>query len=152
MDITLLDRLLAVADLFQRDRDRAYDGTALSPARMHVLWVVHHEGPVTQQTLALRLAVTPRNISGLVDALESAGYLLRRAHPTDRRAHLVSLTDRGVALMRTTEDEHKELSSNLLDAVDPADRDSLQRGLEAVTARLRELMAEHAPTAEVRAS
>ncbi len=88
----LLDRLLEVGELFQRDMARAFDGTALSSARMRVLWVIHHTGPLTQQSLATHLEVTPRNISGLVDALEATGFVARGPHPTDRRATLVTLT------------------------------------------------------------
>ena len=137
----LLDRLLEVGELFQRDMARAFDGTALSSARLRVLWVIHHTGPLTQQSLATHLEVTPRNISGLVDALEATGFVLRGAHPTDRRATLVTLTAAGAQLMSRTVREHSDLSATLLDAVHPDDRASLERGLDAVLARLRGLVA-----------
>lgn len=141
METTLLDRLLLVNELFQRDLERAYAGTSLSASRMHVLWVLQHEGPVTQQTLAERLGITPRGISGVVDALEEAAYVRRAAHPTDRRAHLVELAPQGSSLMERTVREHAELGATLLEAVAPADRAALQRGLDAVSARFAELLA-----------
>lgn len=137
----LLDRLLLIADLFERDMARAFAGTSLSSARMAVLWTVHHSGPVSQQTVAEALHVSPRNVSALVDALESAGYARRAAHPSDRRAFLVELTETGTALMETTAREHEELSATLLGAVDVADRPALERGLGAISDRLAELMA-----------
>lgn len=139
---TVLDRLLEIADLFQRDMAREYDGTPLSSARMRVLWVVHHTGSMTQQALAAALEVTPRNVSALVDALEEAGYLGRSAHPSDRRAVLVDLSDRGLALMRKTTREHEELTTTLLDAVPAADRPALERGIDAIAGRLRDMVAE----------
>ena len=145
MTPTLLDRLLLISELFQRDLERAFTGTSLSTARMHVLWVLQHEGPVTQQTLAERLEVTPRNISGLVDALEETGYVRRGPHPTDRRAHLVALTSEGVTLMERTSHEHAELSATLFEAVEPRDREALERGLDAVAARFAELLAAAMP-------
>ena len=141
-DRLLLDRLLLIADLFQRDMARTFAGTELSGARMAVLWVVHHSGPVTQQTLAAALDVTPRNISALVDAMEAAGYVHRAPHPSDRRAHLVELTDAGAELMAETTREHAELSGRLLDAVDPEDRHALERGLDAIATRLAQLIAD----------
>ncbi|MEN3610618.1 MarR family transcriptional regulator [Plantactinospora sp. ZYX-F-223] len=42
--------------------------------------------------LSQALKCTPRNVTGLVDALEAAGFVARSAHPTDRRATVVSLT------------------------------------------------------------
>ncbi len=140
----LLDRLLLVSHLFQQDMAREYAGTPLSEARMAVLWTVHHAGPVTQQTIAETLDLTPRTISSHVDALEASGHLLRTAHPNDRRAHLVALTPDGAALMRETVERHAELNAQLRAAVAPADRDALDRGLEAVTARLIELIAAEA--------
>lgn len=138
----LLDRLLLVAHLFQRDMAREYAGTALSEARMAVLWTVHHAGPLTQQAIAGALDLTARTVSAHVDALEASGHLRRAAHPGDRRAHLVELTASGASLMQRTVDEHGELSATLRDAVAPADREALERGLDAVAARLRELIAD----------
>ena len=144
----LLDRLLEVGELFQRDMARAFDGTTLSSARMRVLWVIRHTGPLTQQSLATHLEVTPRNISGLVDALEATGFVVRGSHPTDRRATLVTLTGTGAQLMARTVREHTDLSATLLDAVQPEDRAALERGLDALLARLRGLVAEAETAAE----
>lgn len=150
MDVTILDRLLLIGALFDRDMARAFAGTDLSAARMRVLWVIHHGGPMTQQALAAALDVTPRNVSGLVDALEDAGYLERSPHPSDRRAILVTLSVAGAELMHRTAREHAELSETLLDAVDPADRAATERGIEAIADRLAVLAAhaeiEHAPS------
>ena len=65
MEPLFVDRLLLIADLFQRDMARAFDGTGLTTARVHLLWVLQHAGPSTQQTLAQLCDVTPRNITGL---------------------------------------------------------------------------------------
>lgn len=138
----LLDRLLLVSHLFQRDMARAFAGTDLSEARMAVLWTVHHSGPVTQQAIASALDLTARTVSAHVDSLEVSGHVRRVIHPTDRRAHLVELTPQGAELMQRTAEEHAELSRTLRDAVAPRDRDALERGLDAVAARLRELIAE----------
>ena len=90
-EITVLDRLLEVSELFQKDMARAFDGTPLTTARVRVLWDLVAAGPSTQHALAERLEVSPRNITGLVDALEAGGYVTRSPHPTDRRAIIVSL-------------------------------------------------------------
>ena len=137
----VLDRLLEISELFQRDLAREFAGTSLSAARTRVLWDLAHEGPSTQQALARRLEVSPRNITGLVDALEAAGYVARAPHPTDRRAVLVSLTPSAAQLMREMQRDHEELSQTLLDAVAPSDREAFVRGAEAIAARLGELVA-----------
>lgn len=150
MRVTMLDRLLLIGALFDHDMARAFAGTPLSAARMRVLWVVHHTGPLTQQALAAALEVSPRNVTSLVDALEDAGYLRREPHPRDRRALLVSLTAVGIELMETTTREHTELSATLLDAVRPEDRAAVERGVEAIADRLAELVVEADTNADAR--
>ena len=140
-ETTVLDRLLEIGELFQKDMARAFEGTALTSARTRVLWELQHTGPSTQHVLAERLAVSPRNITGLVDALEAGGYVARSAHPRDRRATIVSLTASAQRMMREMQREHAELTDDLLGAVEPADRAALERGVDAIAARLRELVA-----------
>ncbi|MGW8482842.1 MarR family winged helix-turn-helix transcriptional regulator [Microbacterium sp. NPDC055903] len=140
MSPLLIDRLLQIADLFQKDMSRAFVGTGLTTARVHLLWVLHHAGPLTQQALARECAVTPRNITGLVDALERSGHVRRMPHPTDRRAVLVELTDTAAAEMARMQQEHAELDAALRSAIAPEDRDAVDRGLAAVVERLHSLV------------
>ena len=137
----LLDRLLEISELFQKDMARAFDGTPLTPARVRLLWVLQLGGPSTQHALAASLAVSPRNITSLVDALEERGYVTRSPHPRDRRAIIVSLSESARSMMRRMQREHAELTDELLGAVDPADRAALERGIDAIATRLRELVA-----------
>ncbi|WP_255368731.1 MarR family winged helix-turn-helix transcriptional regulator [Agromyces sp. CF514] len=148
---TVLDRLLEIGELFQHDMATAFDGTGLTPARVRVLWVVQHSGPMTQQALASALEVSARNITGLVDALEQGGHVARSAHPTDRRATLVSLTPAGARRMAQMQRDHAELTADLLGAVDPADRAALERGVDAIAERLRALIAADAAQRAARA-
>ena len=91
----VFDRLLEIALLIQDDLANFFTGTGLTPSRTHLLWELHRLGPCTQQALATALNVTPRNVTGLVDALEAGGFVDRRLHPNDRRATLVTLTELG---------------------------------------------------------
>ena len=140
-EITILDRLLEVSEMFQRDMANAFAGTPLTPSRVRVLWELAAHGPSSQHALATRLEVSPRNITGLVDALEAGGYVARSPHPTDRRSIIVSLGASAHELMSTMQQEHAELSADLLGAVAPADREALVRGIDAIADRLRELLA-----------
>lgn len=144
METLLLDRLLQIGELFQRDMARAFDGTGLTTARVHLLWVLQHAGPSTQRDLARLCDVTPRNITGLVDGLEESGHVRRTPHPTDRRAVLVELTASAAETMAEMQREHAELNETLLAAVAPKDRAALQRGVAAIASHLENLVAEAA--------
>lgn len=142
MDLLLLDRLLQIGDLFQRDMARAFEGTGLTTARVHLLWTLQHAGPSTQRELARLCEVTPRNITGLVDALEASGHVRRTPHPSDRRAVIVELTASAAATMKQMEKDHSDLNATLLEAVAPEDRDTVERGITAIADRLGTLVAQ----------
>jgi DNA-binding MarR family transcriptional regulator len=94
-----MDRLFELAVVLGDLMNRRLADDGLTPARAEVIWLLHRGGPCTQRELSQALKCTPRNVTGLVDALEGAGFVARSAHPTDRRATVVSLTERGTRLV-----------------------------------------------------
>lgn len=64
----------------------------LTGAQFDVLSHLASEPGLNQQMLAGRLLVTKGNVCGLIDRLETAGYVERRADPEDRRTHRLYLT------------------------------------------------------------
>ncbi|WP_369137522.1 MarR family winged helix-turn-helix transcriptional regulator [Modestobacter versicolor] len=145
-DVHVFDRLLEIALLVQQDMGRELEPAGLTPARTHLLWEVHHRGPCSQRALATALDVSPRNVTGLVDALEERGFVRREQHPTDRRVTLVTLTELGARTTAEMATSHRRIAAHLV-AGFPADR--LERfctDLDTVTDRLHELMDVAAPS------
>ena len=140
MEPRVLDQLLAATALLQDDLSRFFEGTPLTTARTHLLWELRGLGPSTQQALATALRVSARNITGLVDALEASGYVARGAHPTDRRATLVSLTKLGERTMVRMERDHRMLSRSLVANLNAAEVSELERSLDVVIGRLQALI------------
>lgn len=71
----------------------------LRPA--HTAVFQHIEAKGSRLTdLAERAQITKQSMSYLVDYLEERGYVERRADPSDRRASLICLTDRGWSQIR----------------------------------------------------
>ena len=137
--VHVFDRLLQIALLIQEDLARSFADSELTVARTRLLWELHHLGPSTQQALATALKVTPRNVTGLVDALEAANFLIRRPHPSDRRATLVTLTDRGRQAMTEMEQQRSQIAAELVADLDPARLEAFAHGLDSVAARLQAL-------------
>jgi DNA-binding MarR family transcriptional regulator len=114
-----LDR--AVEQLFElavRLGDAMERGLAergLTMARAELLWRLQRRGPATQRALSEDLRCTPRNVTGLVDALEAAGLVERRAHPTDRRATLVTLTYAGAQMAAPMDVGYRAMGRELFD-------------------------------------
>ena len=138
-DLHVFDRLLQIALLIQEDLARSFADSELTVARTHLLWELHRLGPSTQQTLATALKVSPRNVTGLVDALEAGGFVARRAHPSDRRATLVTLTDRGRTVMTEMEQQRSQIAAELVADLDPAELKTFRQGLDKVAGRLQAL-------------
>jgi DNA-binding MarR family transcriptional regulator len=139
--VVIFDRLLQIALLIQDDLARYFADTALTPARTHLLWELNRLGPSTQQTLATTLKVSPRNITGLVDALEAAGFVIRRSHPRDRRAILVTLTEQGSQTIAEMAQERAQIASALIASLSSDQVEQLRQGLDTVAARLEALAA-----------
>jgi DNA-binding MarR family transcriptional regulator len=115
-----LARLFELAVVLGEFMERGLVDRGLTRARASVIWQLYHRGPVTQRELSEGLDVTPRNITGLVDALERDGFVARTPHPSDRRATLVTLTKRGESTAAALTVEY-EAGADLLFAEVPAD-------------------------------
>lgn len=109
----------------------------LTPARAEVLWVLHGTGPRTQRELSQILKCTPRNVTGLVDALQGAGFVERSAHPTDRRAIMVQLSEQGRALIADWSADRTHGTTQVLGDIPAADLATFSAVLDRVLARLR---------------
>ena len=133
-----LGQVLELAVLMNDDMTQALARDGLTVARAHLLWELHHRGPSTQRVLAEALDVSPRNITGLVDALVETGFLTRQPHPTDRRATLVSFTEHGARTAKEMDVGREQLAELLFAQMSDKAFDGLAEGLDAVLARLRE--------------
>jgi len=134
--LSTVDRVLELVDLFNRDMQLSFERDGLTQARAHLLWALRG-GPLTQRALADALAVTPRNVTGLVDGLVAAGHVVREPHPSDRRAVLVTPTPAGAALLDTMVAGYGELEEVLLGAFSARQVRDLHRALGVMNERLR---------------
>ncbi|HEV2458502.1 MAG TPA: MarR family transcriptional regulator [Ktedonobacterales bacterium] len=134
--VVAFDRVFELAarlgDLMERD----LSARGLSTARAEVLFVLHLQGPMVQRQLSQALRCTPRYVTDLIDALEAQGWVARSPHPTDRRATLVTLTERGTAAAARMHAERQEGASALFGDVPPDDLETFVAVLDQVLDRL----------------
>ena len=67
----------------------------LSMPQLKALMVLHHRGIVRVGEVAHLLGMSPNSTTALLDRLEDAELARRQPDPSDRRAVLVGLTERG---------------------------------------------------------
>jgi DNA-binding MarR family transcriptional regulator len=76
-----------------------------------------------------------------VDALADTGFVTREPHPSDRRATLVTFTERGRATARELTDGHRRLARQLFAGLPDDVFDDFDAGLLHVIARFRGVLA-----------
>ncbi|GAA1693953.1 hypothetical protein GCM10009765_49020 [Fodinicola feengrottensis] len=136
-----LGRVMELSFLMAADMDAGQAKLGLTRARATIMWQLHHSGPTTQRALSDALKVTPRNITGLVDALEGGNFVVRTPHPTDRRAILVKLTDHGAQTAASMETGWHEFAGQLFGHLSGAELEAFLGTLDGVLERLRTVVA-----------
>jgi DNA-binding MarR family transcriptional regulator len=132
-----MDQLFEVAVVLGEAMARGLGAHGLTTARAELIWRLHEAGPMTQRQLSQVLQCTPRNVTGLVDALEAAGFVERGPHPTDRRATLVSLTQQGTATATAWYAERQQGTAALFGDIPRHHLEQFVATLEQVLVRFR---------------
>lgn len=104
-------------------------------------WARDHEN-VTQQELETALMVDANAVVLLLNDLESAGYLVRRRDPADRRRHLVEVTRSGRAALDRALKARAGLEEEILGGFSREEREKLMQLLARVNERLLSATAE----------
>jgi DNA-binding MarR family transcriptional regulator len=92
----LTKTVLATADAFMRESARLFRPFGLTGAQYNVLNILSDTADgISQRQLGDLLVVDRSNVTGLLDRLETAGWVRRDDHPEDRRVYRVSLTPAG---------------------------------------------------------
>jgi DNA-binding MarR family transcriptional regulator len=116
-----LGRLFGLAPRLTELMDLGAQQYGFGYARGRVLWALRASGPVLMRAVSDTLGVTPRTLTGLIDALESDGWVVRKPHPTDRRATLLELTPAAERSCARIEEAFQAFAHLLFDGVAPAD-------------------------------
>lgn len=90
----LVDQAARFSMAFARWTDSACSN-GLSYQQMRLLDTLRCKGPAIMREIGRELGVSPRNMTAMVDALEQTHLVVRRPHPSDRRATLIELTPDG---------------------------------------------------------
>jgi DNA-binding MarR family transcriptional regulator len=136
-----------VARLLRKRFDQKARHLGLTRAQWQVLaHVARHEG-LHQGALAEILELEPITLVRLVDRLEAAGMVERRAHATDRRLKLLHLTDRARPMLEEMRRLGAATREEALAGLPQAERDRLTAALLAMRANLTRVAGDPEPRA-----
>lgn len=88
-------KLMRATDSVNRRLNKHLAKADLTASQFGVLEAVHHLGPLNQKTLGEKLLKSGGNITLVIDNLEKCGLVERHQNPSDRRAMLIHLTEKG---------------------------------------------------------
>ena len=122
---------LSVMRLARRMRSERAD-TSLTLTQLAALATLERHGPLTPRELAQAERVQPPSMTRIAASLEAAGLATRTDHPTDGRQVLLAASPAGVGLLREDRRRREAWLARRLRALDPADRELLERAAEVL--------------------
>jgi DNA-binding MarR family transcriptional regulator len=97
--------------------DRALKPLGITRSQWWVLAFLSRRDGMTQTALAADLDLTKVAIGGLLDRMESAGFIERRADPSDGRARRVHLTRAGARMVSVIRESVETIELEILDRI-----------------------------------
>lgn len=109
------------------------------------LGVFQHPGPDGQRpgVLAMRTRASKQAMNHLLHQLEAGGYIVREAHPDDRRTRVVRLTERGWAAQEVIEQTMTRLEMSWYRALGADVYGGLSHALERLQEVLDRQLSQH---------
>ena len=119
----LLSKMGTIAQKRFSSRLEALD---LTPRMWGTLNVLEAAAPITQHGLCKYIGMDPSSMVATIEDLEKKGLVERRAHPSDRRAYALHVTDAGRETLSRGRDVVQEVQDELLAPLDDAEREQLR--------------------------
>ncbi len=136
MDETIGTMVGQVSRLFRRSFDERARQIGVTRPQWQVLVIVSRNPGMNQGGVAEILEVEPITVGRMIDRMQDAQLIERRADPADRRAWRLHLTDKGQSLMEQLRPLGVETLESALEGIGPDERIVLREGLEQMLANL----------------
>ena len=136
MDENIGTLLAQVSRLLRRSFDERARGIGVTRPQWQVLSLLKIHAGSNQGALAEILEVEPITLGRMIDRLQDAELVERRADPTDRRAWRIFLTGKGEGLLDQLRPLGRETLGSALEGVSQADRDQFMATLGRVRGNL----------------
>ncbi|MHA6344733.1 MarR family winged helix-turn-helix transcriptional regulator [Roseivivax sp. CAU 1761] len=134
LDDQLCFALYAATNAVTRAYRPRLEALGLTYPQYLVMLVLWQDGPRRMREIGARLALPANAITPLVDRLEAAGWVARRAVAGDRRAVEIALTPAGAAL--EAEASRAQMQVECETGLDPAALALLRAELRSLAARM----------------
>jgi DNA-binding MarR family transcriptional regulator len=125
-----------------RDWGQYAKSTGLGMPQFSILMQLHHKGACGVSEISERFDISNAAASQLVDKLVQNSLIKRDEDPTDRRAKLLSLTDKGRKLIQQGIEERYRWVDELAGRLTVEERTQVSEALNIMTQAAKELESE----------
>lgn len=120
--------------------DRVLKPLGVTRSQWWVLAFMSRQDGMSQVTLADDLDLGKVALGGLIDRLESSGFVERRPDKIDRRVKRVFLTKKGSGLIRKIRENVSEAEAEILIGIDQEDLQSMVAALRSMKRNLLKML------------
>ncbi|MCL6453745.1 MAG: MarR family transcriptional regulator [Alicyclobacillus sp.] len=128
--------LRQIAGVVRRRGRQLLERYGITPPQFDALWILNRHGNLTIGELSNRLYLAYSTTTDLVDRLERAGFVVRSRDTGDRRVVLVTLQEKGAAVIEQVLDARRAYLATVLDTIDPADQGEIHKVLHILYDRM----------------
>lgn len=125
-----------------RERAHFAKATGLSMPQFGILMQLHYRGNCAVGDIGERFDITNAAASQLVDKLVQSGLIQRKEDPSDRRAKLLNLTDKGKDLIQQGIEERYRWVDELAGKLTSEERAKVNEALQIMTQTAKQLETE----------
>lgn len=91
----------------------------MTPVQYGALQLISNQPGIDQRTLARSIALDASTTGGVVDRLNSRGWIERRTSPEDRRARVLAITAEGRAVLAQAQPAMRRVQEQILGPLTP---------------------------------
>ena len=135
-DVQLADALGNFLPAYRRWLRSMSSDRGITYRQLRVLSVLQRDGSQIMNDISDRVTTSPRNVTDIVDALEKEDLVRRTTHPSDRRAILIELTEKGASMYLETQQQYIASASLLFSGLPESDQRELLRILGTLQEQL----------------
>ncbi len=126
----LIGRLRRISHHLTREMEKTFAQHGLNDATFDVLATLRRSGPpysLSPGDLLATMMITSGTMTNRVDQLEKVGLVERAQNPEDGRGVIISLTDKGFAVIDAAVTDHVATQLRLTSMLSPKDTAALNR-------------------------
>lgn len=136
METEIVSTLSDVTRMFRRAFDAKARIIGVTRPQWQVLTLLRWNEGINQGRLAELLEVEPITVGRMIDRLQEAGLVERRADPADRRTWRLHLTAKAEELLHQLRPMAEDMFAEAFDGLDVEQRSALQSALDRIRQNL----------------